>query len=69
MNKMLCKVKWFNKEKGFGFLAPVDGGKDIFCHHSALRKANLQDLVEGQRVEIDVEDAPKGPNAINLRLV
>lgn len=65
---MICTVKWFNREKGFGFLSPADGGKDIFLHHSALRKAGLSDLVEGQRVEIDVEDAPKGQNAINLRL-
>lgn len=65
---MLAKVKWFNKEKGFGFLQPNDGGKDIFVHHTALRKAQLSDLAEGQRVEVDIETSPKGLNAINLRL-
>lgn len=61
-------VKWFNSSKGFGFIALDDGGKDVFVHVSALGRAGVSELQEGQRVILQVEDGKKGPQALNLRL-
>lgn len=61
-------VKWFSDQKGFGFLA-VEGGKDVFVHHSAIDAAGFRTLVEGQRVEFSVEQGPKGPSATNVRAI
>jgi CspA family cold shock protein len=60
------KVKWFNGTKGFGFIARDDKEKDVFIHVSALRKAGINRLDEGQAVTFEVEEGPKGPNAVNL---
>jgi CspA family cold shock protein len=62
-------VKWFDTEKGFGFIARDDGGKDIFVHASALERAGITGLTEGQRVAVDVIDGRKGPEAAGLRLI
>ena len=62
-------VKWYNAVKGFGFIASDRGGKDIFVHASALNRAGIADLAEGQRVAVDVIDGRKGPEAASLRLV
>jgi cold shock protein len=62
-------VKWFNEAKGFGFIKPDDGGKDVFCHQSALQAAGVRSLAEGQKVEFDVKQGAKGPQADNVRLV
>ena len=59
-------VKWFNESKGFGFIAPADGGKDVFVHFSAIQAEGFKVLQEGQTVEFDVEDGPKGPQASNV---
>jgi CspA family cold shock protein len=61
-------VKFFNNEKGFGFIRPDDGSRDIFVHISAVQKSGLSDLVEGQRINFDVEPdrTGKGPKAVNL---
>lgn len=59
-------VKWFNATKGFGFIAPDDGGKDVFVHVTAVQRAGLQALNEGQRVSFDVVDDRKGKKAENL---
>jgi CspA family cold shock protein len=62
-------VKWFNAEKGFGFIARDDGGKDVFVHISALERSGLTSLGEGQHVVVDVVEGRKGPEASRIRLV
>ncbi|MEO7520869.1 MAG: cold-shock protein [Gemmatimonas sp.] len=59
-------VKWFNDAKGFGFITPEDGGKDLFVHHSAIQGSGFKSLTEGQRVECDVVQGQKGPAAENV---
>jgi CspA family cold shock protein len=62
-------VKWFNAEKGFGFITPDDNGKDLFVHHSAIQGSGFKTLDEGARVSYEAEQGPKGPAAANVRLV
>ena len=59
-------VKWFNESKGFGFISPEDGGKDVFVQFSAIQADGFRTLAEGQAVTFDVEDGPKGPQASNV---
>ena len=59
-------VKWFNAEKGFGFIAPEDGGQDVFAHFSAIQSSGYRSLEENQRVEFDVKQGPKGLQAENI---
>ena len=59
-------VKWFNESKGFGFISPADGGKDVFVHFSAIQGSGFKTLAEGQNVTFDVEDGPKAPQASNV---
>jgi CspA family cold shock protein len=59
-------VKWFNDAKGFGFITPSDGSKDLFVHHSAVRSEGFRSLTEGERVEFDVVQGQKGPAAENV---
>jgi CspA family cold shock protein len=60
-------VKWFNDSKGFGFITPADGGKDLFAHFSAIQEQGFKTLKEGQRVSFDVTTGPKGQQASNIR--
>lgn len=60
-------VKWFNSEKGYGFIAPEDGSPDVFAHFSAINMSGYRTLVENQRVEFEVTQGPKGPQAENIR--
>lgn len=65
-NKMTGLVKWFNPEKGFGFITPKDGSKDVFVHFSAIQSNDFKTLNENQEVEFGVEQGPKGPSAVNV---
>jgi cold shock protein len=62
-------VKWFNDAKGFGFITPDDGGKDLFAHHTEIQMGGFKSLKEGQKVEFDVTQGPKGPAASKIRAV
>ena len=59
-------VKWFNESKGFGFITPADGSKDVFVHFSAIQGGGFKTLLEGQEVSFEVETGPKGPQAANV---
>ncbi|MGV9267628.1 transcription antiterminator/RNA stability regulator CspE [Kitasatospora sp. NPDC003701] len=59
-------VKWFNESKGFGFITPEDGSKDVFVHFSAIQGSGFKTLVEGQRVQFSIEAGAKGPSAVNV---
>ena len=61
------KVKWFNGTKGFGFIAREDNEKDVFVHVSALKNSGMDRLNEGEDLTFEVEQGPKGPNAVNLQ--
>jgi len=61
------KVKWFNDQKGFGFITPDGGGKDLFVHHTAIAAEGFRSLSEGQAVEFEVVEDVKGPKALNVK--
>jgi len=61
-------VKWFNAEKGFGFISQPDGGADVFVHHTAIQMNGFRSLEEGQAVEFDLQEGPKGLQAVEVRL-
>lgn len=59
-------VKWFNDSKGFGFITPNDGSKDVFVHHSSIQALGFKSLTEGQQVIFNTEKGPKGLSAVNV---
>lgn len=59
-------VKWFSAEKGYGFVTPDDGGKDLFVHHSEIQGSGYKSLDEGQKVSFETEQGPKGPQAVKV---
>ncbi len=59
-------VKWFNEAKGFGFITPENGGKDVFVHFSSIQSGGFKSLAEGQRVSFDITNGDKGPQASNV---
>jgi len=65
-NKIEGTVKWFNEDKGYGFIERNDGGEDVFLHFSALEQSGFKTIAEDAAVEFDVESGPKGPKAANV---
>lgn len=64
---MIGKIKWYNEEKGYGFIEPEAGGKDVFVHVKAVKASGANNLIPGQRIRFDIAPGKKGPTAINLR--
>lgn len=69
MNKKTGQVKWFNESKGFGFITPVDGSKDVFVHFSAIVNDGFKTLAEGQNVEFSIQDSARGPAAADVTII
>ena len=69
MSTLKGTVKWFNGKKGFGFIERDDKEKDVFVHASAVKNAGIRFLNEGDKLEFELEDGPKGPSAINLKKI
>ena len=69
MSKSNGTVKWFNSTKGFGFITPSDGSKDLFVHFSGILGNNYRTLEEGDRVEFNVQDSQRGPSAVDVAVI
>jgi CspA family cold shock protein len=63
------KVKWFNDQKGFGFISPENGGKDVFVHHSVIEGQGFRTLQDGESVEYEAEEGPKGSKALKVKRI
>jgi CspA family cold shock protein len=62
-------VKWFSAEKGYGFITPDDGGRDLFVHYSEIQGSGYRNLEEGQRVAFESQEGPKGPQAVQVNVL
>lgn len=69
MSKTTGSVKWFNADKGYGFITPDHGGKDLFVHFSAIQGDGHKSLFDGQRVSFIAEKSPRGENAVNVSVI
>lgn len=69
MERLTGRVKWFNSQKGFGFIVPDNGGKDLFVHFSAIQSSGYKTLKEGQKVEFEIEQTDKGDKAVNVKVI
>lgn len=69
MSKLIGSVKWFNSDKGFGFITPAAGGKDLFVHFSGIVGENYRTLNEGDKVEYNVQDSQRGPAAVDVVVI
>jgi cold shock protein len=69
MAKLKGQVKWFNESKGFGFITPADGSKDVFVHFSAIQGTGFKTLSENQNVEFEIQEGQKGPAAVNVVVI
>ncbi|MGX2973537.1 transcription antiterminator/RNA stability regulator CspE [Ursidibacter arcticus] len=69
MSKLQGTVKWFNSDKGFGFITPADNSKDLFVHFSGIVGTNFRTLNEGDKVEYTVQDSDRGPSAIDVVVI
>ena len=69
MSKLQGTVKWFNSDKGFGFITPENNGKDLFVHFSGIIGTNFRTLNEGDKVEYNMQDSDRGPSAIDVAVV
>ena len=69
MKRVTGKVKWFNSKKGFGFIIPDNGGKDLFVHFTAIQSSGYKTLKEGQKVEFEIMETNKGDKAVNVKVI
>jgi CspA family cold shock protein len=69
LERLTGRVKWFNSQKGFGFIVPDNGSKDLFVHYSAITSEGYKSLKEGQKVEFEVEKSDKGEKAVNVTII
>lgn len=69
MSKFTGSVKWFNADKGFGFITPDAGGKDLFVHFSGIKGENFRTLNDGDKVEYSVQDSQRGPAAVDVSVI
>lgn len=69
MSKLQGTVKWFNSDKGFGFITPADNGKDLFVHFSGILGTNFRTLNEGDKVEYSLQNSDRGPSAVDVTVI
>jgi CspA family cold shock protein len=69
LERITGRVKWFNSQKGFGFIVPDNGGKDLFVHYTAIKEGVYKTLKEGDKVEFEIETSDKGDKAANVNIV
>jgi len=69
LEKLTGRVKWFNSQKGFGFIVPDNGGKDLFVHYSSIKSDGYKSLKDNQKVEFEIEASDKGDKAVNVTLI
>ncbi len=69
LERLTGRVKWFNSQKGFGFIVPDNGSKDLFVHYSSIKSDGYKSLREGQKVEFEIENSDKGEKAVNVTII